>query len=134
MQYFVNGQVSRDMEWTNLNLQDILPTWQWWITSTDDNRLELDWDYGSKFYRYDSNGETFGYAGVTPIPTGSAVAKLVFTPKASGTTDVTITTTQINDTKVEITETVPVPATDRVFLPACNSSPGNSQVPALTDF
>ena len=61
MQYFVNGQVSRDMEWTNLNLQDILPTWQWWITSTDDNRLELDWDYGSKFYRYDSNGETYAF-------------------------------------------------------------------------
>ena len=53
-----------------------------------------------------SGSVTFGYAGVTPIPTGSAVAKLVFTPKASGTTDVTITTTQINDTKVEITETV----------------------------
>ncbi|MFR0733779.1 MAG: endo-beta-N-acetylglucosaminidase [Oscillospiraceae bacterium] len=61
MQYFVNGQVSRDMEWTNLNLQDILPTWQWWVTSTDDNRLELDWDYGSKFYRYDSNGETYAF-------------------------------------------------------------------------
>ena len=30
--------------------------------------------------------------------------------------------------------TVPVPATDRVFLPACNSSSGNSHVPALTDF
>ena len=58
---FVNGQVSRDMEWTNLNLQDILPTWQWWVTSTDDNRLELDWDYGSKFYRYDSNGETYAF-------------------------------------------------------------------------
>ncbi len=61
MQYFVNGQVSRDMEWTNLNLQDILPTWQWWITSTDDNRLELDWDYGSKFYRFDSKGETYAF-------------------------------------------------------------------------
>ena len=53
-----------------------------------------------------SGSVTFGYAGVTPIPTGNAVAKLVFTPKASGTTDVTITTTQINDTKVEMTETV----------------------------
>lgn len=29
MQYYRNGRVSRDMEWTNLNLQDILPTWQW---------------------------------------------------------------------------------------------------------
>ena len=76
MQYFVNGQVSRDMEWTNLNLQDILPTWQWWITSTDDNRLELDWDYGSKFYRYDSNGETyaFPYTQIGAYNGGSSLA------------------------------------------------------------
>ncbi len=51
---------------------------------------------------------TFGYAGVTPIPAGEAVAKLIFTPNASGATDVTITTSQVNDTKVELTETVAV--------------------------
>ena len=51
MQYYVNGEVSRDMEWTNLNLQDILPTWQWWIESNDDNLLDMDWDYGPEFTR-----------------------------------------------------------------------------------
>ena len=34
MQYFVDGAVSADEEWTNMNLQDILPTWQWWIDTT----------------------------------------------------------------------------------------------------
>ncbi len=49
MQYFQNGEVSRNMEWTNLNLQDILPTWQWWIEG--DGGLNLDWDYGSTYER-----------------------------------------------------------------------------------
>ncbi len=31
MQYFVDGKVSNDNEWSNINVQDILPTWQWWI-------------------------------------------------------------------------------------------------------
>lgn len=61
MQYFINGKVSRDMEWTNLNLQDILPTWQWWVESKDENRLELDWDYGSKFYRNNAQGEKYAF-------------------------------------------------------------------------
>ena len=76
MQYFVNGQVSRDMEWTNLNLQDILPTWQWWVRSTDDNQLELDWDYGEQFYRYDESGETyaFPYTQVGAYNGGSSLA------------------------------------------------------------
>ena len=39
VQYFKNGTVSKDEEWTNINIQDILPTWQWWITSTDDTKL-----------------------------------------------------------------------------------------------
>ena len=35
MQYWSEGQVSRNMQWTNYGLQDILPTWQWWVESDD---------------------------------------------------------------------------------------------------
>ena len=75
MQYYRNGQVSRDMEWTNLNLQDILPTWQWWVQSADENRLELDWDYGPKFFRY-VNGEEdhFNYTQIGAYNGGSSLA------------------------------------------------------------
>ena len=31
MQYWREGVVSRNMQWTNYGLQDILPTWQWWV-------------------------------------------------------------------------------------------------------
>lgn len=47
MQQFKEGKVSNDEEWTNLNVQDILPTWQWWIDSTGD-KLSADFDYGEK--------------------------------------------------------------------------------------
>ena len=61
------------MEWTNLNLQDILPTWQWWVQSADENRLELDWDYGPKFFRY-VNGEEdhFNYTQIGAYNGGSS--------------------------------------------------------------
>lgn len=56
VQYFKNGAVSKDEEWTNINIQDILPTWQWWITSTDDTKLTADFDYGTKYVCNDASG------------------------------------------------------------------------------
>ncbi len=47
MQYFVDGKVSNDEEWSNINVQDILPTWQWWI-DTEGSKLKVDFDYGSE--------------------------------------------------------------------------------------
>lgn len=48
MQYFVDGQVSNDHEWANINIQDYLPTWQWRI-DTEGTRLNVDFDYGNKY-------------------------------------------------------------------------------------
>ena len=36
MQYWSEGKVTRNMQWTNYGLQDILPTWQWWVEAVDD--------------------------------------------------------------------------------------------------
>ena len=51
---------------------------------------------------------TFGYAGVAAIAAGEAVARLIFAPNANGDTAVTITTRQMNEETVELTETIPV--------------------------
>lgn len=56
MQYFVDGEVSADKAWTNINIQDILPSWQWWMESTDDKKLEVDFDYGSALTNNDKYG------------------------------------------------------------------------------
>lgn len=76
MQYFENGQVSRDMEWTNVNLQDILPTWQWWVETTDDNLLNMDWDYGPKQQKMMSDGSmsSFDYQQIGAYNGGSSLA------------------------------------------------------------
>lgn len=48
LRYFVDGAVSNANEWSNINLQDVLPTWQWWITSTGD-KLSVDFDYETAY-------------------------------------------------------------------------------------
>ena len=74
MQYFQNGEVSRDMEWTNVNIQDILPTWQWWIES-EGAKLDMDWDYGPNYERI-VNGENlpFEYQQIGAYNGGSSLA------------------------------------------------------------
>ncbi len=48
LEYAVNGAVSNSHEWSNINIQDILPTWQWWV-DTQGTRLNVDYDYGTKY-------------------------------------------------------------------------------------
>ena len=76
MQYFEDGEVSRNVEWTNVNLQDILPTWQWWVESTDDNQLELDWDYGPEQGKVLADGteSSFDYEQIGAYNGGSSLA------------------------------------------------------------
>ncbi|MEH7012356.1 endo-beta-N-acetylglucosaminidase [Neobacillus niacini] len=62
MQYFVDGKVSNDNEWANINIQDILPTWQWWI-DTKGTRLKLDFDYGEKYNAGHDYTQLGGYNG-----------------------------------------------------------------------
>ncbi len=51
LEYRKGGEVLRDLEWSNFNLQDILPTWQWWITAEGDVTLDMDYDFGPKYER-----------------------------------------------------------------------------------
>ncbi|RCX18159.1 putative repeat protein (TIGR02543 family) [Fontibacillus phaseoli] len=48
LSYYVNGSVSNDDEWSNMSLQDIPVTWQWWQDTTG-NKLTVDFDYGPKY-------------------------------------------------------------------------------------
>ena len=45
------GERTSDQQWGNINLQDILPTWQWWIDA-DSDPLQADFDYGKDSRRY----------------------------------------------------------------------------------
>lgn len=67
MQYYKDGQVSNDSQWCNINIQDIPLTWQWWIDTESENRLDLEFDYGptySSAFDYEQLG---GYEGSSSL-------------------------------------------------------------------
>ena len=55
LEYYQDGQVIGNEEWANMNIQDILPTWQWWI-DTEGTKLGVDFDYGKKYQGLDKAG------------------------------------------------------------------------------
>lgn len=62
--YYTKGKVSNEHEWANMNIQDILPTWQWWIDKEEHtNRLKVDFDYGSKYASAFDYEKVGGYKG-----------------------------------------------------------------------
>ena len=68
MQYFKDGAVSNDEEWTNMNVQDILPTWQWWMES-EGTELSVNFDYGEKY----NKGDYYNYQSVGAYDGGSSL-------------------------------------------------------------
>ena len=50
MAYYNKGKLTNESQWSNLNDQDILPTWQWWVEA-EENRLKVDFDFGEKEQR-----------------------------------------------------------------------------------
>ncbi len=57
VQYFADGKLLNDEAWTNLNDQDILPTWQWWFETESTKKLKADFDFGEKDTHNDINGQ-----------------------------------------------------------------------------
>ena len=55
LEYAINGEISNEDEWSNINIQDILPTWQWWF-ETDGTKLKADFDYGDEYKKNYDNG------------------------------------------------------------------------------
>lgn len=50
LEYVNNGIVSNTHEWSNIVIQDILPTWQWWQDTTG-TKMTVDFDYGTKYQK-----------------------------------------------------------------------------------
>lgn len=68
MAYYVDGQLSSTSEWANMNIQDILPTWQWWI-DTEGSKLQADFDYGPTV----EQGDKFTYEQIGAYEGGSSL-------------------------------------------------------------
>ena len=76
MQYFVNGEVSNDSQWSNINDQDILPTWQWWTETADDSEITLnfDFDYGKEYNPAFELNQIGGYDGGSSLVAKGSLA------------------------------------------------------------
>lgn len=74
LEYEVNGSVSNTNEWSNINIQDILPTWQWWFQTK--GKLSADFDYGTKYKKdlKDGTASQFAYNLVGAYNGGSSLA------------------------------------------------------------
>jgi endo-beta-N-acetylglucosaminidase D len=68
LDYVKNGDVSSDQEWSNINIQDIPVTWQWWIDTTGE-RLDVDFDYGPKYEK----GPRYDYKSIGAYNGGSSL-------------------------------------------------------------
>lgn len=66
--YYKDGEISNNEEWANMNIQDILPTWQWWI-DTEGTKLQADFDYGPNVEK----GDKFTYKQVGAYKGGSSL-------------------------------------------------------------
>ena len=76
MQYFVDGEVSNDSQWSNINDQDILPTWQWWTETADDSEITLnfDFDYGKEYNPAFELNQVGGYDGGSSLVAKGSLA------------------------------------------------------------
>lgn len=68
LNYFVNGKVSNKEEWSNINIQDIPVTWQWWM-ETAGTPLQADFDFGSEY----NAGERYSYQKIGAFNGGSSL-------------------------------------------------------------
>ncbi|MBM6920958.1 FIVAR domain-containing protein [Phocea massiliensis] len=105
VQYFKNGEVSADKEWTNINIQDILPSWQWWMDSSDDTKLSADFDYGAKLVNNDKNGTPMESA-YTQVGAYDGGSSLVVYGNLTGTDSLHLYKTDLDvnaNTKADVT-------------------------------
>lgn len=67
LEYYKEGKVINSNEWSNINIQSILPTWQWWL-DTQGTRLDVDFDYGRNY-----NNGRFNYRPIGGYNGGSSL-------------------------------------------------------------
>jgi endo-beta-N-acetylglucosaminidase D len=68
LDYYVDGEVSNSDEWSNINIQDIPVTWQWWVETTG-TPLQVDFDFGPDY----NAGARFDYEKIGAYNGGNSL-------------------------------------------------------------
>ncbi|MCR2822935.1 endo-beta-N-acetylglucosaminidase [Lederbergia panacisoli] len=56
--YFADGKIVSNQEWNNRSIQDIMPTWRWWIR-TEGSRMNVSYDFEKAF----NGGNSLKFSG-----------------------------------------------------------------------
>ncbi|WP_314590386.1 endo-beta-N-acetylglucosaminidase [Paenibacillus terrigena] len=57
-QYFADGKIASSQEWNNRSVQDIMPTWRWWIRSVG-SRINVSYDFDMAY----NGGNSLKFSG-----------------------------------------------------------------------
>ncbi|SDN08324.1 Endo-beta-N-acetylglucosaminidase D [Fictibacillus solisalsi] len=57
-QYFVNGKAASNLEWNNRSIQDLMPTWRWWIRH-EGSRINVSYDFEKAY----NGGNSLKFSG-----------------------------------------------------------------------
>jgi endo-beta-N-acetylglucosaminidase D len=68
LDFYIDGKVSNEEEWSNINIQDIPVTWQWWIETTG-TPLQVDFDFGPDY----NAGARFDYEKIGAYNGGNSL-------------------------------------------------------------
>lgn len=73
LSFYIDGVVSNNEEWSNISLQDIPVSWQWW-QDTSGSRLTVDFDYGPEYEMTENTKNRFNYQKIGAYNGGSSLA------------------------------------------------------------
>ena len=69
LEWRAQGERISAQEWSNISIQDILPTWQWWMDS-EGTALQVDYDYGPDY----TKAPKFSYEQIGAYQGGNSLA------------------------------------------------------------
>jgi endo-beta-N-acetylglucosaminidase D len=57
-QYYVNGKIASELEWNNRSIQDIMPSWRWWIRG-EGSKINVSYDFENVY----NGGNSLKFSG-----------------------------------------------------------------------
>lgn len=73
-QYFVDGKVASTQEWNNRSIQDIMPTWRWWIRG-EGSKINVSYDFDQAY----NGGNSLKFSG--PLDANSVNNVMLYSTK-----------------------------------------------------
>ncbi|NEY98898.1 endo-beta-N-acetylglucosaminidase [Heyndrickxia shackletonii] len=94
-QYFTDGKVVSTQEWNNRSIQDIMPTWRWWIRG-EGSRINVSYDFDHPY----NGGNSLKLSG--PLDANSSNDVMLYSTKLSITKSTKIKVVYQNQSDADV--------------------------------